>query len=111
MEDKAVVLHALVDDLYLTYYIPVVADSDLPLRVAFPLLISNTLHMLGPDLAASLVERARQLLRSGGRLVIPVGPRDLQVLTLVVRHGNDWHEISHGPVVFVPLIGAGGFPG
>ena len=46
----------------------------------------------------------------GGRLVIPVGPHDHQVLTFVVRRGDDWHETPHGAVVFVPLIGDGGFP-
>jgi protein-L-isoaspartate(D-aspartate) O-methyltransferase len=46
----------------------------------------------------------------GGRMVIPVGPRDRQILTLVVRDGADWRETPHGACVFVPLIGAGGFP-
>ena len=59
--------------------------------------------------APAIPVELRNQLADGGRLVIPVGPRDLQVLTLVVRHGNDWRETSHGPVVFVPLIGAGGF--
>ena len=52
----------------------------------------------------------REQLAEGGRLVIPVGPRDHQTLTLVVRHGNDWQETPHGAVVFVPLVGEGGFP-
>ena len=52
----------------------------------------------------------RDQLADGGRLVIPVGPRDLQTLTLVVRRGNDWLETSHGACVFVPLVGPGGFP-
>jgi hypothetical protein len=43
-------------------------------------------------------------------MVIPVGPRDRQILTLVVRDGVDWRETPHGACVFVPLIGAGGFP-
>ena len=51
-----------------------------------------------------------QLSRDGGRLVIPVGQRNRQILTLAVRHGNDWTETSHGACVFVPLIGPGGFP-
>ena len=49
-------------------------------------------------------------LADGGRLVIPVGPRGVQVLTLVIRRGNDWLETPHGACVFVPLVGPGGFP-
>lgn len=52
----------------------------------------------------------RDQLADGGRLVIPVGARDRQILTRVVRHGNDWVETPHGVCVFVPLIGRGGFP-
>lgn len=50
-----------------------------------------------------------QLAADGGRLVIPVGPRDRQILILVTRHGDDWTEQPDGACVFVPLIGAGGF--
>jgi protein-L-isoaspartate(D-aspartate) O-methyltransferase len=53
----------------------------------------------------------REQLRDGGRMVIPVGPRDHQDLLLVVRRGNEWFERSDGPVVFVPLVGEGGYPG
>jgi protein-L-isoaspartate(D-aspartate) O-methyltransferase len=60
--------------------------------------------------APSIPNELRSQLADGGRLVIPVGPRDHQVLTLVVRHGDDWRETPHGAVVFVPLIGEGGFP-
>jgi protein-L-isoaspartate(D-aspartate) O-methyltransferase len=52
----------------------------------------------------------REQLADGGRLVIPVGPRDHQQLLVVERHGNEWHERSDGPVVFVPLVGQGGYP-
>jgi protein-L-isoaspartate(D-aspartate) O-methyltransferase len=60
--------------------------------------------------APQIPTELRDQLADGGRLVIPVGPRDRQVLTLVVRRGNDWQETPHGAVVFVPLIGEGGFP-
>ena len=57
------------------------------------------------------VELRDQLATTGGRLVIPIGPRDQQILMLVHRDGNDWSETPHGRCVFVPLIGAGGFAG
>jgi protein-L-isoaspartate(D-aspartate) O-methyltransferase len=59
--------------------------------------------------APSIPIELRDQLADGGRLVIPVGPRDRQVLMRVVRDGNDWRETPHGACVFVPLIGAGGF--
>ena len=61
--------------------------------------------------APSIPVELRDQLADGGRLVIPVGPRDLQTLTIVVRHDNDWRETPHGQCVFVPLVGPGGFPG
>ncbi len=51
-----------------------------------------------------------QLDPDGGHLVLPVGDRDRQQLIVVTRTGDTWTEISDGPVVFVPLIGAEGFP-
>src|SRR4051812_23041511 len=52
-----------------------------------------------------------QLDPAGGRLVIPVGPREHQDLIVVTRQGNEWIERNDGPVAFVPLVGEGGFSG
>lgn len=59
-----------------------------------------------PEVPTTLLDQ----LADGGRLVIPVGPRDRQRLIVVTRHGNDWDERSEGDCVFVPLVGAGGWP-
>lgn len=50
-------------------------------------------------------------LTPGGRLVIPVGNPDAQVLTLVIRHANgEGHdEAAIHDVRFVPLLGEHGF--
>jgi protein-L-isoaspartate(D-aspartate) O-methyltransferase len=60
--------------------------------------------------APSIPEPLReQLDPDGGRLVLPVGPRDHQELIVVIRRGDRWEEHSDGPVAFVPLIGEAGF--
>jgi protein-L-isoaspartate(D-aspartate) O-methyltransferase len=56
----------------------------------------------GPSVPRPLMD---QLDRSGGRLVMPVGSRDHQFLTLVERSGDDFSATDLEPVVFVPLIG------
>jgi protein-L-isoaspartate(D-aspartate) O-methyltransferase len=44
-------------------------------------------------------------LRTGGRLVVPLGKSDFQVMTVVKRTGTDSYEYSsHGNFVFVPLL-------
>lgn len=59
----------------------------------------------------SIPEALREQLAVGGRLVIPVGPRNQQELLVVERRGpSDWTEWSDGAVVFVPLVGEAGWP-
>lgn len=49
-------------------------------------------------------------LADGGRLLIPLGDRDEQMLTLLTRRGESYERRDIVPVRFVPLIGAGGWP-
>ena len=48
----------------------------------------------------------REQLADGGRLVIPVGGRDEQLLLRLIRHGDDIRTEQLSGVRFVPLIGA-----
>jgi protein-L-isoaspartate(D-aspartate) O-methyltransferase len=44
-------------------------------------------------------------LRIGGRLVVPMGDSNSQVMTLIIRTGEDEFEYSsHGHFVFVPML-------
>ncbi|MDH3980055.1 MAG: protein-L-isoaspartate(D-aspartate) O-methyltransferase [Gammaproteobacteria bacterium] len=45
-----------------------------------------------------------QLSPDGGRLVIPVGGRARQTLTLVTRRGDKFEREALDPVIFVPLL-------
>ena len=56
-------------------------------------------------------ETLKRQLRIGGRLVCPIGPRDNQQLVLIQRTGNGFAEQVGVGCVFVPLIGAEGWPG
>ena len=49
-------------------------------------------------------------LADGGRLLIPLGDRDEQMLTLLIKKGESFERRDIVPVRFVPLIGAGGWP-
>ena len=60
----------------------------------------------GPSVPTPLLE---QLDPSRGRLVMPVGGREHQFLTLVVRNADEWQSSVLDPVVFVPLIGEHGY--
>jgi len=60
--------------------------------------------------APAIPDPLREQLDVGARLVIPVGPRYQQDLVVVERRGpNDWQEWTDGAVVFVPLVGEGGW--
>ena len=61
----------------------------------------------GPSVPQALTD---QLDPDGGRLVIPVGSREHQFLTVIERHGDELRRTELDPVVFVPLIGASGLP-
>jgi protein-L-isoaspartate(D-aspartate) O-methyltransferase len=58
-----------------------------------------------PRVPPSLIEQ----LAPGGRMVIPVGDSNQQVLKLVRRHPNGIDETPLESCRFVPLIGQGGF--
>jgi protein-L-isoaspartate(D-aspartate) O-methyltransferase len=58
-----------------------------------------------PDIPAPLVEQ----LAPGGRLVIPLGDRNSQVLTVVQRVGDELRTSTVADVRFVPLLGQFGF--
>jgi protein-L-isoaspartate(D-aspartate) O-methyltransferase len=60
----------------------------------------------GPSVPPKLLE---QLSPNGGKLVMPVGGRGHQELNVVVRQGSEFIRKVGEPVVFVPLIGEGGF--
>jgi protein-L-isoaspartate(D-aspartate) O-methyltransferase len=64
-------------------------------------LITASTPSVPPPLIDQLVE--------GGRLVAPVGSRDLQELIRLTRKGNDITREFFGGVMFVPLVGEHGW--
>jgi protein-L-isoaspartate(D-aspartate) O-methyltransferase len=60
----------------------------------------------GPSVPKPLLN---QLSVDGGRLVMPVGSRVHQELSVVQRRGDEFFRSGRDPVVFVPLIGEHGF--
>jgi protein-L-isoaspartate(D-aspartate) O-methyltransferase len=60
----------------------------------------------GPSVPQPLLD---QLSPEGGKLVMPVGTRVRQELTVVERRGSEYVRSGRDPVVFVPLIGEYGF--
>jgi protein-L-isoaspartate(D-aspartate) O-methyltransferase len=59
--------------------------------------------------APSVPRSLREQLDDGGRLVCPIGPRDLQYLVRIVRTGDSFREDESVKCVFVPLIGEEGW--
>lgn len=65
-----------------------------------------TVTAVGPEIPAPLLDQ----LAEGGRMVIPLGPRDgPHELVLVTKHDDRIERTSHGGVRFVLLIGEHGF--
>jgi protein-L-isoaspartate(D-aspartate) O-methyltransferase len=60
-----------------------------------------------PSVPRPLIEQ----LAEGGRLVVPVGGRDIQQLIRLRKRGGSLNEENHGGVRFVPLIGVCGWSG
>jgi protein-L-isoaspartate(D-aspartate) O-methyltransferase len=58
-----------------------------------------------PEVPTPLIEQ----LAPGGRLVVPLGDRSSQVLTLVQRVGGEVRTSTIADVRFVPLLGEFGF--
>ena len=55
--------------------------------------------------APSVPEKLLPQLKIGGRLVVPIGETDSQVMTVVQRTESDVYESStHGKFVFVPML-------
>jgi protein-L-isoaspartate(D-aspartate) O-methyltransferase len=44
-------------------------------------------------------------LAEGGRLLIPLGDREEQILNVITRRGDTLEQVEAGPVRFVPLLG------
>jgi protein-L-isoaspartate(D-aspartate) O-methyltransferase len=55
----------------------------------------------GPSIPPPLVQQ----LADGGRMVLPIGRPDNQVLTVVDNVGGDIRQRTHGECKFVPLVG------
>jgi len=59
--------------------------------------------------APGVPDACRQQLADPGRLVIPLGERDSQILTVIERHGNHFTQTQNIACRFVPLVGEDGW--
>lgn len=55
--------------------------------------------------APSVPPAYTEQLAEGGRLLIPLGDREEQELTVITRRGDTLEQVGAGPVRFVPLLG------
>ena len=100
--DKA---RAMIAQLRLSNVSVLLGDGTLGWREYAPydaIVVSAGAPAVPPALEAQLGE--------GGRLLVPLGDREEQMLTLLVRRGQTFERRDICPVRFVPLIGAGGWP-
>jgi protein-L-isoaspartate(D-aspartate) O-methyltransferase len=58
-----------------------------------------------PEVPAQLLKQ----LADRGKLVIPVGDREIQSIVVVTRHGDDFERTASAGFKFVPLIGKAGW--
>ncbi len=55
--------------------------------------------------APEVPQKLLQQLKTGGRMVVPVGSQDSQTMTVIEKTGEDTFETtSHGSFVFVPML-------
>jgi len=55
--------------------------------------------------APEIPDKLLRQLKTGGRLVVPVGANDVQVMTVVTRSGEETFETTaHGNFAFVPML-------
>ena len=54
--------------------------------------------------AAEMPKKLLEQLAPGGRLIIPIGPKGKQDLTMIVNHPDRFEQVSLGSVSFVPLV-------
>jgi protein-L-isoaspartate(D-aspartate) O-methyltransferase len=121
---QAAILGKLAKEVYSVERLPELAEKARKLLEA---LGYNNVHVVVADGTRGLPEHAPfdaivvtaaapqvpkpllQQLADGGRLVLPVGSRDGQILERWIRRGDQWAQERITPVAFVPLVGEHGW--